>query len=215
MEGASVMVEPKPKNRLFNKAISGLRRIAQKTSDLELSLGALTVVAGVTGEDADTRLALERAHGPGNGSIKAKSLAVLVRILAEERKFPWAREVAIELSGMDNYWYAIARVWIARFSVDNEDVDAAEQAVQNITASEVRVEVVHDMANLLSEKYHRAGTARDVKFYELLTALARSLTKLKGFEDDAHRVRPEHTSAHFHLEAESIIDSFFADLMDQ
>ena len=213
MECASaVAVEP---NKLFDRVIPRLRRVALDTSDFGLSLRALAVVASVTGEDGDIRVALEKAHEAVIRSSKAEALAVLVKILAEARHFLWARKIATEMSGLDSYWYAEARIWIARFSAEESDIATAHKAVGAIHAHYVRVEAKHDMDILLSKKHHHTGRSCDSRYYGHLDALLSALTELREFKDDAHCVRPRHTSAHLHHKANGAISWFFADLMDQ
>lgn len=211
MESCAMVAKPK---QTFNNVIPRLRKIAGETSDFELSLKSLAVVASVTGEGGDIRLALHKAHQAGLPSSKAEALAVLVKILAEARRFEWARRIATEMLGIDRYWYAVARMWIAGFSGEAEDIALAESAINSMNAGYLKVDARHDMAILLSKKHHHTGISRDRKYYEHLTALLRALTELKAFEDDAHRVRPLHTSAHFYHQANGAISWFFADLMD-
>jgi len=211
MEGV-VMVEP-GKN-LFDGVVPRLRKVANATSDLGLSLRALAVVAGVTKTISDIRLALEKAERVGSCYERAKPLAVLTKILAETRDFPLARQTATGLSGIDTFQCAIARIWIARFSGDEDDTMAMEVAIKNIRAGHATVAAIHDRDMLLLRSHHRTGTS-DARFYEHLMVLARALADLKSFEEDAHRVRPGHTSAHFYNLAESAIDWFFAEIMDR
>lgn len=211
MESGVMVAKPK---QSFNKVIPRLRKIAGETSDFGLSLKALAVVASVTREGGDIRLALHKAHQAGLSSSKAEALTVLVKILAEARHFEWARRIATEISGIDRYCYAKARMWIVRFSGETDDVKVAEHAIDAMGAGHLKVYARHDMSILLSKKHHHTGIPRDHKYYEHLTALLRALTELKGFEDDAHRVRPQHTSAHYYHQANGAISWFFADLMD-
>lgn len=212
--GGAILSAAEPK-QIFNKAISRLRKIAAETSDAVLSQRALTVVAGITKKDADVWIALEKADQIGRCSLRVEPLSVLVRILAETGRLSWARKVANEISGVDTYRHAIARIWIARFSAESEDRDAVDEAISKIRASYASVDAVHDRDILLSKKHHHTGIPRGSQFYERLMVLIRSLAELKGFEEDAHCVRPRHTSAYFCHEAESAINWFFAYFMDQ
>ncbi|MDP2741757.1 MAG: hypothetical protein Q8O66_03690 [bacterium] len=169
------------------------------------------VIASNTRNKTDINSAIDRAVNHGNANLRAGALAIVAKTLAEAGHFSEARRVVSEMAGMDAYWRAEARIWIARFSGEANDIEDAETAVSNIHTSHIRNELRIDMENLVHNRPHHTG-AHAYKHHSDLSSLQAVLSELRGMED-SHGVTPKHNSAFLRLKAQEIINRLFADAM--
>lgn len=198
----------------FQKLISSLRQVADTIGNFKLIVRAWAVIASSTGESADIMKAREKALESGHRSSRAESLAVLAKTLAKAKRFGEARAIAFDITGLDAYWHAEARIWIARFSGKNTaeepDIQNAHDAVEAIHTHELRNDARTDMHMLLSLQQKHA--VHEHQYFDSLRALLGTLTELKELED-SHTVLPKHTSSFLYHKAMEITNRFFADAM--
>jgi len=195
---------------MVEKVIESLRRLVSEIEDFRLGVRLAAAIASVTKNRSDINLALEKARGHGSKNLRAEAFAIITKTLAEARHFTEARLVASETVGLDAYWTAEAHIWIARFSGDAGDIEAAKTCVFHINTPHIRNEARTDLENLLHKRPHHTGVHN--KHYSDFKALQAILSGIKGLED-SHQIVPKFNSAHLRLKAQEIIDRLFADAM--
>ncbi len=201
--------------QLFQKTILLLRKEAEKLDkrgDVRISVFVWTSIASASGDKSDFAAALERAHLASHLPLKAENLAAVVKALAEARRFGEARVVSQELLGMDTYWYAESRMWIARFSGEEVDIRLANEAIEGINSPHLRNEAKADAELLLRRKYHHTGAPKHKGLGDAKALLA-ALKELIALED-SHRVAPKFTSSYLRLHALELAIRILAKTME-
>lgn len=205
------MMVRKTAKELFDRVIASLRQAVHEMEDFRLSVRLAAAIASVTKTEQDIRLAIHKAAEHGNHSLRAEALAIVAKTLAEAGHIAQARSVACEMLGLDAYWIAEARIWIARFSGKAEDKQIAKNAISHINMPYLKNEASADLDSLL-KRHHHTGQQKEGKHLSDFKALQAILSELKGFED-RHAIKPRFTSAHLRLKASEIIDRLFAEAM--
>lgn len=211
-QGEGIMMSQRDtQDQIFNKTIASLRKAMHGIEDFSISVMLAAVIASITKNKTDINFAVDRASGHGNADARAEALFIIVKALAKARHFPEARSVVCEMTGLTAYWKAEAYIWIARFSGEPNDIEAAKSAVSNVNAPYLRNELRVDMESLLHQHPHYImAKPQSHKHLPDLKALQAVLSELKGLED-SHRVTPKFTSAYLRFKAHEIIIRLFAD----
>ena len=198
---------------MFNEVISQLRSLSANISDFRLKMRVLVVIANVTHQNSDIAVACEKAMENEHRGPRSEAMTIIVKALAEDRRFEEARKIAGSMVGMDNYWRASAKIWIARFSGDQNDIVQAEEAVSDVASPEARNEARGDLELLVHKRHHHSVSHADHKHYALLMSLRTALSQLSGLEDN-HLIAPQATSVSLRLTVQGIIERIFADALE-
>ncbi len=193
----------------IDKMVSRFRKISENLNDFRIATRLASVIACITKEKKDIAFALEKAKGHSRQSSVAEALSIIAKTLAQAGRFKEAREVLLEMHGMDAYWVAESRIQLARFSGDEDDIETAKDAVLNIRSHQMRNEAKIDLEMAMNE-HHRTSQKNMADILEELNAILR---RLESFED-GNEVLPKANSAKLRLLAQTIIYHIFADMMD-
>jgi pentatricopeptide repeat protein len=191
------------------RILNNLRKVADRIEDFRLAVRLKAVIACMTKEKADIVLALGKAKGHGSHQfVTAEALAIIVKVLAQAGRFDEARKIVGEMTGLDTYWHAEARIALARFSGNKNDAANADIAVSGIHSRELRNQARIDLKNALQKHRH----LKSQPFAPYLKELSDLLSQLDAFsEPDAAHLNVN--SAYLHAMVDHIIDWIFANVL--
>lgn len=200
-------------NAIFDKVIASAIETADRIDkhDLELRVGAWTMIAAATHKQEHLNKAHELSHGVF-GDVRAKHLMIVARSFAKAADFGKARETAREISMIRGcaFWCAETLAHIGQVTGHADDFRKAKAVADHITDPARKKQVLSDI-----EAFERGvqlpvsgPTNQEGHIVELMTILIR----LNGF-DATLAVAMQCTSVELRLRALSVIADAIAEAM--
>ena len=139
--------------KFFQSSLAEARDAASKVKEKPQQAELFALIAGISKEPHDFRAANEMI-----GRVKqSESRAVIIRKLAQHKKFSQAREMVRSIRAADSFWRAQALAWIALYSRQPDDFGQARLYASMINDQERKSDCLADIEGFEDdpEKYQR------------------------------------------------------------